>query len=547
MMKKIFVLTIALVSGMYMPSSMYAQSEMTAIQLTNGANSAGSARYQSLAGAMGAVGVDFSSINQNPAGIGLFRSNGRVSITGGLNFQQGESRWGGNLSKIKHSNFRFEELSYMASSRTRSGGNITWGFGIQNAGRFKRRLDATGKHSGEKGFSLADYTAAILNATNYKPGDLAKGFASRAPWLGIIGYNSNWIEFAANDNAYQSAFAFDGLNEGPRSAGLVAEEDGAMTNFDIAISYAPSSAWSFGLSLTTTSLDYSYRSSYSEGFRPVNPSNPNGKYYGLSLDNAYDVNGVGLRVGLGVIYQPTSSLRLGASFYTPTFSTHTIRVLGTENTGLSPLDPAKAYLTETPMEDEFDFNLYTPLRLGLSGAYIFGRSAILSADYEYSNLGSTRLHQSNADKQYYGGGNPYAGDNNAIKNDFGAQHTIRLGLEVNATRRLALRGGYRLTTAPKIDEAIDADIPSMEVFVAGTAVHYRLPGDKQALTLGLGYRISPNWTLDVAYINSWQEDKTYAFPAIKDRKANLQVRPTMGAIRDKQSTQQLLATISYRF
>lgn len=545
-MKKIFVLVAALLAGLYMTSDAYAQSEMTAVQLATGANSAGSARYQALAGAMGAVGADFSSINQNPAGIGLFRSNGRVSVTGGLNYQRGESRWGNNLNKINSSNFRFEELSYMASSRTQSGANITWGFGIQNGGRFKRRLDATNTHSGQKGFSLADYVAALLNGTDYMPRDLEKGFSTGAPWLGVIGHNSNWIEFAPNDKAFQSAYAFDGLNEGPRSAGLVTEESGAITNFGIAISYAPSSTWSFGLSLTTASLDYSYRSSYNEGFRPINPNNSNGQHYGLSLDNAYDVNGVGLRLGLGVIYQPTTSLRLGASFYTPTFSTHTLRVLGTDNTGISPLDPKKAYLTETPLDDELDFNLHTPLRFGLSGAYIFGRTAILSADYEYSDLGSTRLRRSNADRDYFSS-DPYVGDNEAIKNDFGAQHTIRLGLEVNATRRLALRGGYRLTTAPSMPMEIDTDIPSMEVYVAGTAVHYRLPGDKQALSLGLGYRLSPNWTLDLTYVNSWQEDKTYAFPAIRDKVADFQVRPTMGAILDKQSNQQLLATISYRF
>ncbi len=546
-MKKIFVLTAALVAGLCMTTDGYAQSEMTAVQLAGGNNSSGSARYQALSGAMGAVGVDFSSINQNPAGIGLFRSNGRVSFTGGFNSYQGESNWGSGINKLKSSDFRFEELSYMASSRTQGGGNITWGFGIQNAGRFKRRLDAMGTHSGPQGFSLADYTAALLNRTDYMPSDLKKDFTSDAPWLGTIGYLSKWIEYAPADNAYQSAYAFDGLNEGPRSAGLQMSESGAITNFDLAISYAPSAELSFGMSLTTVSLDYSYVSSYSEGFRPVNASNPTGEYYGLSLDNAYDVNGVGLRLGFGVIFQPTDNLRLGASLYTPTFSTYTIQILGPMyNTGLSPLDPSKAYLTETPVGDEFDFNLHTPLRLGLSGAYIFGRTAILSADYEYSDLGKTRLKKSSSDDYYYAG-NPYAGDNTAIDEDFGPQHTLRVGLEVNATRRLALRGGYRLTTAPKMSDEINANIPTREVYVAGTAVHYRLPGDKHSFSLGLGYRLSPNWTLDVAYVNAWQEDKTYAFPAIRDKVANLSVRPTMGAISDKYSSQKLLATISYRF
>ena len=51
-----------------------AQSAIDAYQLSQ-SDLKGTARFVSMAGAFGALGGDISTLNQNPAGIGVYRSN----------------------------------------------------------------------------------------------------------------------------------------------------------------------------------------------------------------------------------------------------------------------------------------------------------------------------------------------------------------------------------------------------------------------------------------------------------------------------------------
>ncbi len=548
-MKRIIIIGSALVLALGAHYEASAQAQMTAVDLASRHNASGSARYQALSGAMGAVGTDFSSVHQNPAGIALFRSGNKLSLTGSLHAINGTSTWGTDVHKTKTMPFRFDELSYMTSWQS-GGMNFTAGFGIQNNGRLQRGVDAAIALSGRGGFSLADYTAALLNGgRNFvMPSAIAKnGFDSGAPWLGVIGYNNGWVDYNSTGNGYESAFAFtengQTLNEGPRSASLIIDEKGHITNYDFALGVQFSPAFSLGFSVSAVNLDQEYRSWYTEGFRPRTSQ---GDTYGLSLDNSYRIQGYGARVGMGILVEPIEQLRLGASIHTPTFYSLTIDTHSALSTGISPsLSTKGAIETRTPIGVATSFGLHTPWRFGLSGAYIFDRTAILSLDYEYANIGGTRLRETTADS-YYHSTDVYAADNDAIRSDFGGQHTLRAGLELNATRRLALRAGYRYTSKPGYASGVDQDVPDLEAYTAGTVVHYRLPGVLNSFSLGMGYRLSPSWTLDVAYTHMSQTDRVLAFPFIKDIRIKHDVKP-ITAIKDLQARHQLSATISYRF
>lgn len=558
-MKKILVLGLAGLFGFSLNVS--AQAEFPAINLSSGHNAQGSARYQALSGAVGAVGVDFSSVHQNPAGIALFRSGNKVSLTGSYGWHKGIASWGNQARESKERKFGFDEFSYLTSWQTNSGKTISIGFGILNNGRFVRSLNAVGTPSPNGGYSLADYSAALLNGQSriISQNKIAgEGFGSGAPWVGTLGVLNYWTSYNDQGGGYQSDYAWSGAdgikNEGPQSVGLVTQEQGSATNYDFAVGFQASSSLHLGLSLTATNLNYSYRSSYAEGFRSVEEGNAD--IYGLSLDNAYNIDGYGVRLGLGAIWEPISGLRLGGSIYTPSYYTLNWTAHRATSTGLSPAyvaDASREYqrnpgaIETTTPTSEIEALLRTPWRFGLSAAYVLGRTAIFSADYEYSNLGGTRLKETQDDRYYADSyEDRYTADNTAIKDDFGGQHTLRLGVEFNATKRLALRAGYRLTTKPVTVKQLDADMPSQEAYVSGTAVHYRLPGELTGVSLGFGYRLSPSWTLDVAYVNSVQNDKVYTFPAIRDAKIQTLVQP-MSAIKDKQSQDRLVATLSYRF
>ena len=64
-----------------LPLSLAAQGEMTAVGLASASEFSGSARFTALSGAMGAVGVEASSLVRNPAGISLLRGGNRLTLT----------------------------------------------------------------------------------------------------------------------------------------------------------------------------------------------------------------------------------------------------------------------------------------------------------------------------------------------------------------------------------------------------------------------------------------------------------------------------------
>ena len=80
-MKKILLATLLGV----VPSVLLGQSAIDAYQLSQG-DLKGTARFVSMGGAFGALGGDLSTLNQNPAGIGVYRSS-EIGVTMDINMQ----------------------------------------------------------------------------------------------------------------------------------------------------------------------------------------------------------------------------------------------------------------------------------------------------------------------------------------------------------------------------------------------------------------------------------------------------------------------------
>lgn len=551
-MKKILTLaTLGLVALVAEQSAM-AQSQTTGLALGAQYESRGSARYQALSGAIGAVGADFSAVHQNPAALALFRSGSKLSATLSHSTYGGTSNWVGNSIETKSkSKLHFDELSYMRATSLGSGKTLTWGIGIQNSGRFYRQMEAYTTQVGNA--SISDYVATLAsNIGNLDPNSMmGKSAFMNNPWLPTLAYNSYWIDnTGSNPYTYQSAYT-----AAPQDASLMTTETGAMSQFDFALGAELSPRFSLGATLRFSSMNHEYRSFYQESFHGVNQyvddqGQPFAERHGLSLDNTIISSSFGASLGLGLIFQPVDGLRLGASFYTPTLYTVNMD-FGAVSTGISPSSTKKsgAWLTETPSTGATNFRFVSPWRVGLSGAYVFGRTAILSADYEYQSLGQGRLRTANEDDYGYSyavDSDIYQEDNDAISSDYGGQHTVRIGLEVNATRRLALRAGFRNTSGPSYDAGLSGDKAALEQLVPGPSVHYRLPGSVQGYSLGLGYRFTPKWTLDLAYVHRVQNDRVASFPFIRNDDTKLVAEPH-AFIKDKQTQSTLSATLSYRF
>ncbi|MBQ1797968.1 MAG: hypothetical protein IIZ89_01210, partial [Muribaculaceae bacterium] len=96
----------------------------------------GTSRYMSMAGSFGALGGDISVLNQNPGGIGVYRSSD-LSITLSLDLNSAESV---GSEKISHTKFNVNNIGYVGAMMVNSDvlKNFNWGFSYNRNNSFHR-------------------------------------------------------------------------------------------------------------------------------------------------------------------------------------------------------------------------------------------------------------------------------------------------------------------------------------------------------------------------------------------------------------------------
>ena len=465
----------------------------------------GTARYQAMGGAFGAVGADYGSLRQNPAGLGLFRSNeiqGTISFGQDLDqatwykeqYKKGRTAFGGNMSVVLATPLRGSGLSF----------NFALGFYQRQS--FARSFDISNHQITD--FSLADY-AAFITPTNVSSDDLLSKNAYGtvpAPWLAILGHGAGWTARHPK-GFYESAFNYSdkGGILGPSNSQLRVNERGGIQDFDFTFGLNYNDRLYFGLGVKLSALDYRMNSYYGEDFI-------DNDY--LELANELRTSGSGASVSFGLIARVSDHLRLGAAIQTPTwFTLQDNYVAGAESRYSRALDtlgnplPKEKWTVkdQTPSDAAWQYQLQTPTKIVLSGAFV-GRLGMLSLDYELANYSGIQL------KDTYG---PFVDDNKLMKEYFTPmQSTLRLGGEVRVSPQFSLRAGGYWRQAPmkaKFDSNPNqsATIPVNE---AGTVPHYEIVGMGYGVTGGLGWRFSPFSYVDLAVVYQGQKSHMYPFP-----------------------------------
>ena len=498
----------------------------------------GTARYQAMGGAFGAVGADYSSLRQNPAGLGLFRSNeiqGTIAFGQNLDqatwyeehYKKGRTAFSGNMSVVLATPLRGSGLTF----------NLALGFYQRQS--FARTFDVSNHQVTD--FSLADYTA-LITPSNVSPEDLLSKNAYgnvRAPWLTILGHGAGWT-VPHPKGFYESAFNYNdkGGILGPSNSQLRVNERGGIQDFDFTGGLNYNDRLYFGLGLKISALDYRMNSYYGEDFID--------KDY-LELANELRTSGSGASVSFGMIARVSDHLRLGAAVQTPTwFTLQDNYVAGAESRHLrvdkegKPL-PEKEWTKkdQTPDDAAWRYQLQTPTKIVLSGAFV-GRQGMLSLDYELANYSGIQL------KDTYG---PFVDDNKLMKEYFTPmQSTIRLGGELRVSPQFSLRAGGYWRQAPMkasfdSDPKQSAKIPVNE---AGTVPHYEIVGMGYGVTGGLGWRFSPSSYIDLAVVYQGQKSHMYPFPTGYDEKTKFHVE-TPQAIQLQKHRIYGVATFGFKF
>lgn len=541
-MKKFLLCGAALLSL----SSMQAQRAVDAYSFSQ-TDLKGTARFMSMGGAFGALGGDLTVLNQNPGGIGVYRSND-IGFTIELDAQQSEATSQGLGNKWDRTPFYLNNIGFV--STVPCGGalrNINIGFTFNKTASFNRRFRG---NTGPLSMSMTNYIAALANNEGVTVGDVAvsTGFnpyypndgGYQAPWVTILGYDSYLINPSGNPDkpVWQGQWG-----EGTSGTGYFqVEERGSMDEYNIAIGGNVNDVFYWGMDFGIINFQYAQQSLWGENLTDawVAPAASNETERTTSdwnITDLYRVTGTGFNYKLGFIVRPVQQLRIGVAMHTPTWYSLEQSYVGGTSCLYGNHRGNAGQVTNDGMEAVYDYRFRTPWRFIASLAGVIANRLIVSADYEIASYRTMHFTDKYADDNWISSSgirDPYHYENSDIKNMYDVVNSFRLGAEYRVTKGLSLRAGYAWSPSPVKKSYRD----NMEtVYTDGLRLGYVLDDDTYYITGGLGFRSGGFYT-DLAYVYKNREafyhpypsdpQAPYATPQVRVSSVNHQIVLTMG-------------------
>lgn len=515
-----------IIAGICISLSLAAQSEFDALKYLQ-PTIYGTARYSAMAGAFGALGADPSAIKDNPAGLGIYRSN-ELSATMNVLSQQSQADWNRYSSTDGLFKVGFNQLSYVISSTpsskfSRSTGiqRSNWAFSYNRLKDFNRQLSAVGGNNVSASVTdyIAYFTADIPGSDLYETISYDPYNNVSIPWISVAAANAGLINEFTYDDTGETAYWASLLNDNETvSPEYYMRESGYFDEYSLSWSGNFNNRLFLGASVNIYDMKYQINSEYQEDFSVVG---------GMSLKNYLSSTSTGVGFRFGGIYIPYDFLRIGASVQSPVvYKSKDINYADVYyNHGGN--DFGTIY---TP-EGDNNFKLQSPLVFNISAALIQGKKGLIGVEYMNSSNNTAKFMDKNNNSFNY------RYENDSIGAVFNEQHTIKIGGEYKLTNKFALRAGYAYSMAPVKDRLQKELNPNTN----RTDLEYMVPTTTRYITGGIGYRDS-DWAFDLAVVNKMYFETFYAYNINKVNK-NFRM-PTADISTTNLS---FLATISLRF
>ncbi|SNR14780.1 OmpP1/FadL family transporter [Tenacibaculum jejuense] len=407
----------------------------------------GTARFNAMAGAFGALGSDISSTDINPAGAAVAR-NSKVSVTFEGTNTNFDLNYYGRTNNITDERINLSQAG--AIFVFDGSNNSNWNrFAITFNYKIKADFDNFYNGSGNSGLSLYD------DNFNFTP-------QPNNTFYNVIGQ-----EFSKETSGLNSVF----------NMGISAVHDNKLF---------------IGASLKFHSIEYRERSVSIEDNDELNGSP-------IVFDDINErfVDGTGFSFNVGFIYKLNKYIRIGAAYESPTWYSEVLEETINDFAVFDTTDSANPSLIfdDRVVRGPFSLRFRTPSKLTASGALVFGKQGVISLDYTYRDFSNFRYID---DISFRDGSGQLVNPNDFFSTDFRATHALNLGTEWRFNR-ISLRGGYFYEKNPNLREGGNTNEDNYRGFTAGLGYNF---GNTQ---IGLSYLRSLNdefYTLyDIGDIN----------------------------------------------
>ncbi len=489
-----------------MPLLMMAQGATDAYILSQ-PDMKGTARFMSMAGAFGALGGDLSTLNQNPGGIGIYRSS-EIGVSLNLDFQSTKTSSMGENDSWTQTKFNCSNFGYVGAVKLDNDvmPYFTWGASYSRVASFDRKYRgyiphlSTSMSNYVANFSSGWTTGELIQEDGYNP-----YMMSDAPWLSILSYNSYLINpVGFSDDEYNGLFQPGTTGD----ATFTVREKGYVDEFALDFGGNIMNTVYWGIGFGITDISYATDTYYDEELQNARIADASGMstesgdaYFGL--ENFHHVSGHGFNFKAGVIVKPINELRLGLAVHTPTYYDLRHEMYAACDYSYSS-GIEGWHETDEGYISTYDSDLRTPWRLIASAAGVIGGQGIISLDYEYVGYDDMKVKD--------GYGEEYVDVTTDIQNYYKASHIVRVGAEYRVTPQFSLRAGYSYQTSPTRDAAMNND---EYIYTSGTNPAYIFDNSTQYITAGAGYRYK-GFYIDMAYVHKQRESTYRAFTSFDE-------------------------------
>jgi len=301
----------------------------------------GTARFNAMSGAFGALGGDLSALETNPAGAAVFLKS-EFTLTFGTNNMETTSNYYGNIQFSESNNADITQSGgvfvFNTYSRNSNWGKIALGFNYSLANDFENFWIANGN---------SNYPTWIDDANDED----------------ILYLNSNGQYFENLTDGKNSKYTFMFASEYNENLYL-------------------------GASISSYDIEH-YQQILLEEYN----NDGNGNNLDASLIQELFTYGEGFSFNFGLISKPNENLRLGLAYKSPVWYNLSEDYLESDlEVYYSNTDEL---LTDYSGINTFDYKLKTPSKFTGSFAYIFDKQGLISIDYIYKNYSDVKLSNSN--------------------------------------------------------------------------------------------------------------------------------------------------------
>lgn len=453
----------------------------------------GTARYQAMSGAFGALGGDLSSLNVNPAGSSVF-SNSFLTISGTNYNVDNTTTYFNGLSESNLDNLELNQLGgvfVFRNTNNRGWRKLALAFNYDLVNNYDNEILAVGNSNQ----SIDQYFLNFANGVAFgnlliQPNEFIEdaylnigsslGFGPQQAFLGYFGGVIDPVDPSDDNNtAYISNAEFTSIQQQYTQI-----TSGYNSKFTANISGQYDDNIYLGASFNFHDINYEKAT-----FLDENGFNADSPIQTIQFDNLLRTYGNAFSVSVGGIAKLNQNLRIGATYQSPTWYRLTDELSQRINTNLA--DSEIDFINFSLVNVFPDYRIRIPSKLTGSVALVF-QEGLLSFDYGYQDMGNAELRPASDPA--------FADENLRIENQLGVVTSYRIGGEYKINR-LSLRGGYRFEESPYED---------------GVAV-----GDLEGFSVGLGYNFG-NTRLDVAYSRSEREFNQQLYDTGFNTPANIQ-------------------------